>query len=268
MARERRLPLRLGRKRLPRSKQAVNVSGFQRLLGTAYDLGAQWKPSARLGAWLEWGADLDPMYLSMSTIAHAREGSTVLDVPCGGGMAFRALDPKQRIRYIAADASPTMLRRARARAQRKGLTQIEITHADVGALPLPSESVELCVSYNGIQCFPDPAAAVAELSRCLCPGGTLLGTTVVTGERRRSDRAIEAYRALNAFGPGGTKEDLARWLKAAGFIDASCQTSGALTLFRARKPDGAGPREQNGGEPREPEGAAGLREPSGGERLP
>jgi SAM-dependent methyltransferase len=212
---------------------------FQRLLGKFYDLGAQWEPTARLGAWLEWAASLDAMYKSMATITAMEPGATVLDVPCGGGLAFGNLNIHQGVHYIAADASKLMLGRAQARASKLRLSQIEPVLADVGALPLPSETVDLCVSYNGLQCFPDPAAAVSEMIRCLRPDGKLVGTTVVTGESARADRMIRLYRRVDAFGPGGTNDDLQRWLTDAGFVDVKLQHSGALTLFRANKP-GAG----------------------------
>jgi SAM-dependent methyltransferase len=209
---------------------------FQRLLGKVYDLGAQWPPTARFGAWVEWAASLDAMYRSMATIAAMRPGTTVLDVPCGGGLAFGNLDANQGVHYIAADASQLMLGRAQARARKLRLSQIEPVLADVCALPLPSETVDLCVSYNGLQCFPDPVAAISEMSRCLRPDGKLVGTTVVTGESARADRMIRLYRRIEAFGPGGSNEDLQNWLTDAGFVDVELQGSGALTLFSAKKP--------------------------------
>ena len=103
----------------------------------------------------------------------------ILDVPCGGGVAFRGLRPGQRVRYVAADLSPVMLGRARAEAKRRDLHQIEFTEADVEALPFKDASFDLCVSCTGLHCFPDPAAAVSEIARVLRPGGVLRGTTLV-----------------------------------------------------------------------------------------
>ena len=102
----------------------------------------------------------------------------ILDVPCGGGVAFRGLRPGQRVRYVAADLSPLMLGRARAEAKRRDLHQIEFTEADVEALPFKDASFDLCVSCTGLHCFPDPAA-VSEIARVLRPGGVLRGTTLV-----------------------------------------------------------------------------------------
>jgi SAM-dependent methyltransferase len=214
---------------------AARKSAFERLHGAVYDVGAQWEPTARLGARIEWGADLSPMYASMAALGQVQDGAAVLDVPCGGGLAFKALRPTQRVRYVAVDASALMLRRAARRARRLGLGQIELLRADVARLPLPSGCVDLCVSFNGIQCFSEPARGIAEMARCIRPGGAIVGTTVVGGARARSDRAIELYRRLNAFGPGGTTEELLAWLRTAGFLDIELRQNGALACFRARK---------------------------------
>lgn len=59
-----------------------------------------------------WGVDLAPLYASMQAIGRLPDGATVLDVPCGGGVALRALRPDQRVRWIAVDIDETMLERA------------------------------------------------------------------------------------------------------------------------------------------------------------
>jgi cyclopropane fatty-acyl-phospholipid synthase-like methyltransferase len=52
------------------------------------------------------------------------EGATIVGVPCGGGVALRALRPEQRVRYVAGDVEPAMLARVRAKAAARGLTQV------------------------------------------------------------------------------------------------------------------------------------------------
>jgi hypothetical protein len=47
-----------------------------------------------------WGIDVADMYASMEIIGHQADGSTVVDVPCGGGLALRALRPEQEVRYL------------------------------------------------------------------------------------------------------------------------------------------------------------------------
>ena len=41
-----------------------------------------------------WGIDGSVLYASMAPIRSAAPGSTIIDVPCGGGVALRALEPR------------------------------------------------------------------------------------------------------------------------------------------------------------------------------
>jgi SAM-dependent methyltransferase len=114
---------------------------------------------------LIWGTDTSAFFREIARLGEETDGTVIRDVPCGGGVAFRGLRPGQRVRYVAGDLSPVMLRRARAQAKRRDLDQIEFTEADVEALPFDDASFDLCVSYTGLHCFPDPAAAICEIAR-------------------------------------------------------------------------------------------------------
>ena len=65
------------------------------------------------------GSDLRRLYSAAAEIGRQPAGSSVLDVPVGGGVALRGLRPGQGVRYVAADISQAMLDRtmrvARAR---------------------------------------------------------------------------------------------------------------------------------------------------------
>lgn len=139
---------------------------------------------------------------------------------------------------MAADLSPVMLQRAHAEAKRRDLDQIEFTEADVEALPFEDASFDLCVSYTGLHCFPDPAAAVSEIARVLRPGGVLRGTTVVKRAGLRQDAFVRLYQVAGVFGPSGTSDELESWLADAGMVEVSTRGDGALAYFSAqRKPD-------------------------------
>jgi ubiquinone/menaquinone biosynthesis C-methylase UbiE len=215
---------------------------FDRLGAATYDFFVERERLARLGGALVWGTDTRLLYGSLDAIAAAPDGSAVLDVPCGGGVAFRALRPQQRVRYVAADLSPGMLRRARREAERRRLTQIEFVEADVESLPFEAASFDLCVCLNSIHCFDDPAVALREIARCLRPGGRLIGDAALRGRGRRYDLAIGFYRRQGIFGPGGTASDLERWLAEAGLEDRRIRLSGAIGYFEAARASGAGRR--------------------------
>ena len=57
------------------------------------------------------GSDLRRLYAAAAEIGRQPAGSSVLDVPCGGGVALRGLRPGQGVRYVAADISQAMLDR-------------------------------------------------------------------------------------------------------------------------------------------------------------
>src|SRR6202034_4000715 len=88
---------------------------FARTVGASYDWAMQRRTVARRFGRLAMGADVDRVYRAMDVIAEMPDGSAVLDVPCGGGIALRELRDAQRIRYVGVDISPAMLERARRR---------------------------------------------------------------------------------------------------------------------------------------------------------
>ncbi|TYC15479.1 class I SAM-dependent methyltransferase [Actinomadura syzygii] len=157
-------------------------------------------------------------------IAAQDPAALTLDIPCGGGVAVR-----DNPRHIAADLSRTMLDRARRKTS-------ALVQADIYALPFPSETFDACVTYNGLHCLPDPAAAVLELTRVLRPGGTLQGTTLILGTSRRTDALYALLRRRGYFGPSGTLTDLRTWLTTAGLTDVHLAPNGAVAGFTARRP--------------------------------
>ena len=92
----------------------------ERVTAALYDAGVKHDRVARLGAWAMWGTDLRRMFASVDRVADVPSGASVLDIPCGGGFAFRGLGTGQVVRYVAADISRYMLARARREASRRG----------------------------------------------------------------------------------------------------------------------------------------------------
>lgn len=180
-----------------------------------------------------WGGDTTAYYESMSAIGEAAEGTTIVDCPCGAGPAFRALDPGREVRYVAADLSPAMLRRARERAARRGLGRVEFVESKAEELPLADASADLFLSFWGLHCFPDPAAAVAEAGRVLKPGGRLVGASFVRGSSLRQRLLLRPHRG--DFGPIGTEADLFGWFSAGGLELIGKRRSGLYMFFEARR---------------------------------
>ena len=112
--------------------------------------------------------------------ANLREGETVVDLGCGGGLdvflAARKVGPTGKA--IGVDMTPAMLDRARTNAASAGpngtaLKNVEFHHATIDALPLADESVDCVISNCVINLAPDKPAVFREIARVLKPGGRL-----------------------------------------------------------------------------------------------
>lgn len=209
---------------------------FEALFGAAYDFGVEHEPLAKPMAAALMGSDVARFYAALDVVGTVGNGGAILDVPCGGGIALRGLRPGRRVRYVAADISVTMLDRARRRAEQRGLDTVEFVQADIERMPFDDGEFDLGVCFNGLHCLPDPAAAVGEITRCLKPGGTLVGDCILANELRRTDGWIRLMRRAGVFGRTGTVGDLTAWLTRAGLTVDSLETSGAIAHFTASRP--------------------------------
>jgi ubiquinone/menaquinone biosynthesis C-methylase UbiE len=159
-------------------------------------------------------------------------GGTIVDCPCGAGPAMRAIPADAN--YVGVDLSPSMLRRARERATRRGLTKAKFIEADAAALPLPAGSADLLFSFWGLHCFPDPAAALLEAARILKPDGRIVGSSFLRGKDTLRQRLFIRPN-VGDFGPLGTQIEIESWLAEAGLDLTSKERSGPFLFFEASK---------------------------------
>jgi SAM-dependent methyltransferase len=201
-----------------------------------YDFVVERERLARPLARVLFATDIALLYQSAAVaIGSVPEGASVLDIPCGGGVALRGLDPRHRVRYVAADIAPAMLDRTARMASERGLDQVELAEADIEALPFPDGGFELCVSFTGLHCFPNPRLAVAELARCTAPGGRLAGSWLANDTGAMFEPGRLLGRAAGLMGPSCGVGELSGWLAADGFGDIVMRTSGALAYFSAQR---------------------------------
>jgi SAM-dependent methyltransferase len=214
----------------PSSTEARNVCAGP--FGAVYDYYIERPWLARLVLGLMWGVDPRPFYRSLAAVGEVPEGATILDVPCGGGVAMRGLRPGQHVCWIGVDVEPAMLRRAQRRATRFPSVRTRLIAGDMAALPLEDRTADLCLSYGGLHCVPNPEAALAEMARCLRPGGRFVGSTFLADGSRRQQLLLR----LDDFGRTGTADDLRRWLRECGLTDVSVDREDGLVVFSARRP--------------------------------
>ncbi len=189
------------------------------------------------------GSDLRRLYSATAEIGRQPAGSSVLDIPVGGGVALRSLRPGQGVRYVAADISQAMLDRTmRVALERHVVAQVEPVIADVGSLPFADGEFDLVVSFTGLHCFPDPHLAVLEMARVLHPGGILTGSALLedTGLRYLPMRGVGRLAGL--LGPGATTTDVRSWLAEAGLEDVTLELSGAMGTSAGARSRGRFPR--------------------------
>ena len=106
----------------------------------------------------------------LETVAEADPVDPILDVGCGPGDFADRLRTELRLRVVAADLSPEMVRRTRSRG-------VEAIVADVQNLPFADASFGCVVANWMLYHVPDVDRALAEVRRVLKPGGCLVATT-------------------------------------------------------------------------------------------
>ena len=102
-------------------------------------------------------------------------GQRIVDLGCGTGAMLAVLAEAARVELVGLDLSAAALRAA-ARALQAGSDGAWLlVQADLGrAIPLADQSVDRVLSHNVLECLPDPAALLEEVTRVLRPGGRLV----------------------------------------------------------------------------------------------
>lgn len=184
---------------------------------------------------LVWGMDAAALYRSIEAIVpEVGDGMTVIDVPCGGGIALRGLRPGQEVRWLAGDMSQKMLARTRRRAAERSLHQVQALEAEMLALPFADGEADLFLSYSGLHMIEEPWRAIREIARCLRPGGRLAGTTFLYEGSRRQRALFEIGRRQGHALPP-RRAELLGWFAQEGFEEIELAPERGFAAFQARR---------------------------------
>lgn len=176
---------------------------------------------------------LKPLALLLLDRVPFGAGQRVLDVACGTGIVARLAAPRlgPTGRIVGLDLNPAMLAVARSNAPLGA--NIEWKQGDAAALPFADAAFDVVLCQQGLQFFPDKAAALREMHRVLSPGG-VLGLNVYSAPNRYQvalaaalTKYVDENTAMQSLAPFafGKVEELRRLLSLGGFTGAEIQTS-------------------------------------------
>lgn len=106
-----------------------------------------------------------------------RPGQTVLDMGFGGGVGINLVmgELERQGKVIGVDVATDLTRRAtRIYADQIAAGHVEIFEASAVDIPVPSGSVDRCLSVGSYYHWGDIPAGVREISRVLRPGGRVV----------------------------------------------------------------------------------------------
>lgn len=132
-----------------------------------------------------------------------------LDLGTGTGRMLELLSPHVG-RAVGVDSNRDMLSLARANLARAAVTNAQVRHGDIFALPAPGGSFDLVLLHQVVHFLDDGARAVREAARALRPGGRLIVVDFAPHALEEL-RETHAHRRL-----GFSSETMAGWLAAAG----------------------------------------------------
>jgi SAM-dependent methyltransferase len=170
-----------------------------------------------------------PNFLMILDRLRLTPADRLLEVACGGG-AFLSKALASGCTAVGLDHSPEMLRTARelnAEAIRAG--RLTVVEGDAARLPVPSDAFTVCVCTGAFFFFADPAAALGEMRRALCPGGRLAVFTE-TPEARGTIAAPEPFASRARLHTPGELRTLA---EGAGFVEIRVEEPDLAPFARA-----------------------------------
>jgi SAM-dependent methyltransferase len=154
-------------------------------------------------------------------VAELREGETVLDLGCGGGLdlilSANRVGPSGLVYGL--DFLEEMLALARSNIVDSGHDNIVLLKGTIESIPLPADTVDVVISNCVINLSADKEAVFAEMFRILAPGGRIgISDVVAEDHLTPADRAERGSRAQCVAGALSVSEYTAM-LQAAGLTD-------------------------------------------------
>ena len=133
---------------------------------------------------------------------------TIGDLGCGTGQVSELVSPHVS-RVIAVDGSADMVQSARRRL--KGAPHVEVRRGDMEALPIDDGQLDVAIVALVLHHVPEPARAIAEVSRVLKPSGRVLIVDMLPHDR------AEYQQQMGHVWLGFSEKTIKKHLESAGF---------------------------------------------------
>ena len=140
-------------------------------------------------------------------------GCRVLDCAAGTGL-FSLAAAEHAGSVLCTDLSEPMLKQARRKAKKRGLSNIEFACRDITALPDSDGGFDAAIAANVLHLLTRPEFAARELWRVTAPGGRLILPTYLQGQAGTAyGTMIKIYQGVgfhyeHAFTPESYREFL------------------------------------------------------------
>jgi phosphatidylethanolamine/phosphatidyl-N-methylethanolamine N-methyltransferase len=118
-----------------------------------------------------------------------KPGQRVLDVGVGTGLSLDFYPPHCQV--VGIDLSREMLAKARERATRLGLRNVQLLEMDATRLAFPSDSFDHVVAAHVMSVVPDPVKALAEIKRVTRSDGKI----VIINHFQSTNRTLKQIQA-------------------------------------------------------------------------
>src|SRR4051812_3000153 len=141
----------------------------------------------------------------------------VADFGCGTGVLSASL-ARWAKRVVAIDQSRQALKKAKERARREGLENIDFLQEDLHQLSLPPGKLDLVVASQSLHHTDQPAAVLREAARILKPDGKV----VVLELMPHREEWVRERLGHKHF--GFEPDELSAELRGAGFSGVTCET--------------------------------------------
>lgn len=164
--------------------------------------------------------------------AKISEGDTVVDLGSGAGndcfVARSITGPNGKV--IGVDMTPKMIEKARANAEKLGLTNVEFRLGEIEHLPVADGTADVVISNCVLNLVPEKEQALQETFRILKPGGHFSISDIVTYESIPESLREEASLYAGCVSGAMIRDEYIQQIREAGFVNITVQKERKIDL--------------------------------------